>query len=331
MLVRRLQAFQALDQVDTVVFDKTGTLTQARLGLRATTMVEQREDVDAVQALQWAAALARHSLHPVSRALVAAAEQAQLQRPQQPLEQVREHRGQGLQGELIAAAGVQGRTLRLGRAQFCGLEPSDSEQVQVYLADEQGPIARFDLDEVLREGAQALIDALRQRGLRVQLLSGDRAAPVQALARRLGLAQARSQCSAQDKREWVRAEQAAGHRVLMVGDGLNDGPVLAQADVSLAVGASVPLAQAQADVVLPSGQLQAVLVLLEQGRRTQAVVRQSLAWAAVYNALGVPLAAMGWLPAWLAGLGMALSSLAVVLNAARLARHRPLAPLQTGC
>ena len=331
MLVRRLQAFQALDQVDTVVFDKTGTLTQARLGLRATTMVEQREDVDAVQALQWAAALARHSLHPVSRALVAAAEQAQLQRPQQPLEQVREHRGQGLQGELVAAAGVQGRTLRLGRAQFCGLEPSDSEQVQVYLADEQGPIARFDLDEVLREGAQALIDALRQRGLRVQLLSGDRAAPVQALARRLGLAQARSQCSAQDKREWVRAEQAAGHRVLMVGDGLNDGPVLAQADVSLAVGASVPLAQAQADVVLPSGQLQAVLVLLEQGRRTQAVVRQSLAWAAVYNALGVPLAAMGWLPAWLAGLGMALSSLAVVLNAARLARHRPLAPLQTGC
>ena len=332
MLVRRLQALQTLEQVDTVVFDKTGTLTEARLGLRETVMA--RSDVEPWQALQWAAALARHSLHPVSRALVAAVEQARLQLPQPTLEpvleQVREHQGQGLQGQLAAAPGAPSRTLRLGRAQFCGLEPSDSEQVQVYLADEQGVMARFDLDEVLREGAQALLDALRQRGLRVQLLSGDRAAPVQAVARRLGLALARSQCSAQDKREWVQSEQAAGHRVLMVGDGLNDGPVLAQADVSLAVGASVPLAQAQADVVLPSGQLQAVLVLLDQGRRTQAVVRQNLAWAAIYNALGVPLAAMGWLPAWLAGLGMALSSLAVVLNAARLSRHQPPALRQSG-
>jgi Cu2+-exporting ATPase len=332
MLVRRLQALQTLEQVDTVVFDKTGTLTEARLGLRETVMA--RSDVEPWQALQWAAALARHSLHPVSRALVAAVEQARLQLPQPTLEpvleQVREHQGQGLQGQLAAAPGAPSRTLRLGRAQFCGLEPSDSEQVQVYLADEQGVMARFDLDEVLREGAQALLDALRQRGLRVQLLSGDRAAPVQAVARRLGLGLARSQCSAQDKREWVQSEQAAGHRVLMVGDGLNDGPVLAQADVSLAVGASVPLAQAQADVVLPSGQLQAVLVLLDQGRRTQAVVRQNLAWAAIYNALGVPLAAMGWLPAWLAGLGMALSSLAVVLNAARLSRHQPPALRQSG-
>jgi Cu2+-exporting ATPase len=326
MLVRRLQAFQTLEQVDTVVFDKTGTLTQARLGLRETVMA--RSDIDALQVLQLAASLARHSLHPVSRALVAAAEQEAL--TLLPVGQVQEQQGQGVQGELAAAPGGLGRTLRLGRAQFCGLEPSDSEQVQVYLADERGLIARFDFDEVLREGAQALLDALRQSGLRVQLLSGDRAAPVRALARRLGLAQARSQCSAQDKRDWVRAEQVAGHRVLMVGDGLNDGPVLAQADVSLAVGASVPLAQAQADVVLPSGQLQAVWVLLDQSRRTQAVVRQNLAWAAVYNALGVPLAAMGWLPAWLAGLGMALSSLAVVLNAARLARHRPFDPLQTG-
>ena len=126
--------------------------------------------------------------------------------------------------------------------------------------------------------------------------------------------------------ERVQAEQAAGHRVLMVGDGLNDGPVLAQADVSLAIGSSVPLAQAQADVVLPTARLEAILHLLDQGKRTMRIVRQNLAWAALYNAVGVPLAVMGWLPAWLAGLGMALSSLCVVLNAARLARQQPFDP-----
>jgi Cu2+-exporting ATPase len=116
----------------------------------------------------------------------------------------------------------------------------------------------------------------------------------------------------------LQSLQAEGRRVAMVGDGLNDGPVLAGADVSFALGQAVPLAQSRSDFVLLGGQLTALVQTLQRSRQTLAVVRQNLVWAAVYNAACVPLAMAGWLPAWAAGLGMALSSLLVVLNALRL-------------
>jgi P-type Cu2+ transporter len=119
---------------------------------------------------------------------------------------------------------------------------------------------------------------------------------------------------------WVTALQRAGHRVAMVGDGMNDGPVLARADLSVAMGQGVPLAQQRSDFILQGGRLDAVALLLRQAGRTRRIVRQNLGWAAGYNALSVPLAVAGLMPAWLAGLGMAASSLLVVLNAARLAR-----------
>jgi Cu2+-exporting ATPase len=118
----------------------------------------------------------------------------------------------------------------------------------------------------------------------------------------------------------VQALQAQGHKVAMVGDGLNDGPVLAGADGSFALGQAVPLAQSRADFVLMGGQLSVLLPTWLRGRQTLRIVKQNLVWAAVYNAVCVPLALLGWLPAWAAGLGMALSSLLVVLNALRLAR-----------
>ena len=118
----------------------------------------------------------------------------------------------------------------------------------------------------------------------------------------------------------LETQQAAGHRVLMVGDGLNDGPVIAQANASFAFGNAVPLAQARADFIAAGGELSVIPLAIAQARRTLRVVRQNLWWAGGYNALCVPLALAGWLPPWLAGLGMAGSSLVVVLNAARLAR-----------
>jgi Cu2+-exporting ATPase len=207
---------------------------------------------------------------------------------------------------------------------------SDTQALQVCLADDHGLIARLHLDEVLRVDAAEVVSALRGAGLQVQLLSGDRDASVQHLAARVGLlpTQVRSQCTPQDKLSHLRALQAQGHRVLMVGDGLNDGPVLAQADVSMALGSGVPLAQAQADVAVPSGQLGVILLLRRQARQTLRIVRQNLIWAAVYNAVCVPLALTGALPAWAAGLGMALSSLLVVLNASRLSMS-PVAPSLT--
>ncbi|HWP12362.1 MAG TPA: HAD-IC family P-type ATPase, partial [Ramlibacter sp.] len=139
-------------------------------------------------------------------------------------------------------------------------------------------------------------------------------------AARAGIEGAFGGCSPEDKLEHVRAAQQRGERVAMVGDGVNDGPVLARADVSIAMGQAVPLAQAKSDFVVLGGQLAAVASLMRHARRTRRIVRQNLAWAAVYNAVCVPLAVVGAMPPWLAGLGMAASSLLVVANSARLAR-----------
>jgi Cu2+-exporting ATPase len=167
------------------------------------------------------------------------------------------------------------------------------------------------------------VQALQQAGIEVRLLSGDRFEAVNRMAARLGIRWARGECTPRDKLRQLEALQLRGRQVAMVGDGLNDGPVLARAHASFAFGPAVPLAQARADFVVLGDALALVPQTLLLARRTLRVVRQNLAWAAAYNAVCVPLALSGWLPAWLAGLGMALSSLLVVLNAARLSARLP--------
>lgn len=318
VLAVRLQGLESLAGIDTVIFDKTGTLTQ---GLPVLERVYSRRGVPPGDALAMAAALARHSLHPVARALL----QTQATRgtavdwvASEAVEQV----GQGVQARLSPARTSRpaSRAMRLGSADFCGAAALDHAGMQVHLADEAGWLASFALAEALRPDAAAAVAALRQAGVDVQLLSGDRNRAVQAVAQAAGIAQARAECTPQDKLAHVQQLQAGGHRVAMVGDGLNDGPVIARADVSFAFGRAVPLAQARADFIVLSDAVGAVGQTLAQARATMRIVRQNLAWAAGYNALCVPLALLGWLPAWLAGLGMAASSLVVVVNAARLGR-----------
>ena len=152
------------------------------------------------------------------------------------------------------------------------------------------------------------------------MLSGDSYAAARRVADQLGIKVVQGDCTPQNKLKHLQALQQQGRKVLMVGDGLNDGPVLARAHVSVALGQAVPLAQAQSDLVMPGGQLLMLPNMLAHARQTLRVVRQNLGWAAGYNLVCVPLALMGWLPAWLAGLGMALSSLLVIANAARLSR-----------
>ncbi len=321
VLVRRLQALQALAEVDTVVFDKTGTLTQDTMALG---QIAVRPGTPAAQALQMAAALAMHSLHPVSRALVAAAQRPLHAAPVWACQAVAETSGQGLQGWAQPQAGaprhstLPGAALRLGSAEWCGVVGSISDTLRVHLSDDKGWLASFELREALRPQAAEAVAALVQAGVQVQLLSGDGADSVARVAAEAGIAQARGGCAPADKLAALRALQAQGHQVAMVGDGLNDGPVLAGAHVSFAFGQAVPLAQAQSDFVVPGEQLLAVAHAVVLSRKTMAVVRQNLWWALLYNAACVPLAVVGWLPAWAAGLGMACSSLVVVANALRL-------------
>jgi len=313
VLVRNLQALESLAEVDTLIFDKTGTLTQD--GQRIA-QVMTAEGVTPDDALALAAGLAKHSLHPLSRALVQAYETTATAAAAD-VQDVNEIIGQGLEGRLDTR-------LRLGSAAFCALKPEgipDKARVcQVHLCSENKWLASWQLSEDVRADAAQTVQALKDLHVDVWLLSGDRPESAQQVAQQVGITQAFGACTPQDKLARMQAAQAQGARVAMVGDGLNDGPVLAGAHVSMAFGNAVPLAQSKSDLVLMGGSLLVVAQSVKLARQTLRVVRQNLVWAAAYNALCVPLAVVGLLPAWLAGLGMALSSLWVVLNSLRLTK-----------
>jgi Cu2+-exporting ATPase len=315
VLVRRLEAFEALATIDTVMFDKTGTLTRDAMVLGLTRV---REGVPVERALAMAAALAQHSLHPVSRALVAAASGAGTPF-QWETDAVAEVAGRGVSGRVWCdGVGAPPADMRLGSADFCGVKGPQAGSLQACLSDQLGWLATFELHEDVRPDAQTTVNAFQQQGVVVHLLSGDGPEAAARVAIQVGVKDFRGDCAPQDKLDFLQNSQQTGHKVAVVGDGLNDGPVLAGAHVSFAFGQAVPLAQAQADFVVLGDKLGAVVKTWQLARRTMLIVRQNLWWAAVYNAVCVPLAVVGWLPAWLAGLGMALSSLVVVLNALRL-------------
>ena len=320
VLVRRLQSIEALSDVDTVIFDKTGTLTDSAMNLKA---VNTRAGISRDQALQWAGSLAQHSLHPVSQALLSASANF----PTLEVADIKEHAGSGLEGRFdIDQKGAERLKdqFRLGSGAYCGVDASDDAKAganrRVYLADSQGWAATFEFDETLRPNALKTVDVLLGRGLTLYMLSGDTQAAAARVAQQLGLQNFHGDCSPENKLAFMKALQAEGCKVMMVGDGLNDGPTLAAAHVSVAIGAAVPLAQAQSDLVIPGAQLFLLPAMLGQAKSTLRIVKQNLAWAAIYNASCVPLALAGFLPAWLAGLGMALSSLLVIANAARLSQ-----------
>lgn len=317
VLVRKLQALESCAAIDTVIFDKTGTLTEDRMQV---VMAHTPAGVNRDEACDWAGALARHSLHPVSRAIAARFPAADW-----VASEVEEVTGRGLRGKVARLDGSEPHYLNLGAAFFCGVPVPgrDVPVLQAHLSDGEHYLAGFELDEAMRPDAAQAVDALLKLGVRVQLLSGDTGQAVAHLARRAGIEWCFGECTPEVKLEHVRRLQREGHRVMMVGDGMNDGPVLAVADASMAMGQAVPVAQARSDFIMTGNRLLTVPALVAQARRTRAVVRQNLLWAAVYNATCVPLAVFGYMPTWLAGFGMAASSLLVVANSARLARTPP--------
>jgi Cu2+-exporting ATPase len=323
VLLRRLQALQMLAKVDTVIFDKTGTLTEENFSVQRVTT---REGVLPKQALAWAAGLAAHSLHPVARSLTRAHANANanVQNEQPVLANFQEFAGQGVQATLQAVDPESGlahhKELRLGSAAFCGLPSTPQEVLHACLSDEEGWLATFEFSETLRAEALPTLRALEKMGLHIRILSGDGQASVAQVAQRLEIQDAKGNCSPEEKLRQVKLEQSHGHCVAMVGDGLNDGPVLAGADVSFALGQALPLAQSKADFGFMTSDLKPLVATFQISRQTLQIVKQNLIWAGVYNFACVPLAMLGYLPAWLAGLGMACSSLGVVLNALRLSK-----------
>ncbi|TDP84757.1 Cu2+-exporting ATPase [Aquabacterium commune] len=329
VLVRRLDALEALATVRQVYFDKTGTLTEGELSVVALVSGgashRLQETLPEAVAAQWqqAVSLAAHSQHPLSRSVVQAARDAgQAVSPGHWLD-VKELAGKG-----VEAQDAEGLTWRLGRSDWVlgpgegDLEAADAPRVWL-AAWRDGhclPATALGLrmDEVFRAEAMPAVQQLRALGCTASLLSGDHADRVHEAARHLGTDVAGAQSSPEDKLAVIAAAQQQGARVAVVGDGINDAPVLAQADVSVALDQGAALAQSQADLIVLNGRLTGLPEAVLQSRRAMRIVRQNLAWAAVYNFSCIPLALMGLLPPWAAGLGMAASSLLVVLNSLRL-------------
>lgn len=311
LLVRSTQAIETLARIDTFVFDKTGTLTLDRLALARVDPLGP-PTIDPPRALAIAAALEAGSLHPIGRALVAA---CAADRTSLEVADLVEHGGAGI----AARVRLNGRwhEARIGRADFAA---AGSQAGGVVLALDGAPVARFEFAETLRPDAGAALSALAADGAAIAMLSGDERSRVARVAALLGVADHQAQATPEDKLARIVALQREGRRVAMVGDGINDAPVLARADLSVAFATGAPLAQHHADLLLLGERMGALIDARRLARRTLRVITQNLAFAALYNAISIPLALAGLMPPWLAGLGMAASALVVVANALRLAR-----------
>ncbi|MEP7297521.1 MAG: cation-translocating P-type ATPase [Burkholderiales bacterium] len=310
VLLRRIDAIEGLARMQTLFIDKTGTLTEPQGQGVQMIRADNGERWSDAAVRSIAGSLAVWSSHPLARALA-----QQNEGDGAAWIDLGETAGLGLQ-----ARATDGSVWRLGRGPAMPVAANDSGDPETWLSRDGTPIARFRFVEVLRPDAEAAVRDLQRDGVHIALLSGDAPARVERVARLLALHDHRGGLTPQDKLDAVRAAQARGERVAMIGDGINDAPVLAQADTSLAMGEGAQIARAQADGVLVSNSLADVVRARALARQALRVVRQNLVWAAVYNAACVPLALIGWLPPWAAGLGMATSSLVVVLNSLRLAR-----------
>ncbi len=315
----RGDALETLARVTHVVFDKTGTLTRGDVRL-----VEMRvvEGITREAALALAAGLEARSEHPLARGLASVAPDAKMA----PVTALQTMRGQGVEG----TAG--NHRVRIGAPDFvaalAGPMPDPlaafaagvaATTTLVALGDARGWQALFALADTMREDAAAAIGDLHRMGITTMVLSGDRRANVDAVAQALGIADGRAELTPEAKREAIVAMQRAGAVVAMVGDGVNDAPALAQAQVSFSLSNAAPLAQWTADVVVLSDRIGLVPATLRDARRAMRILHQNFGWAIAYNALAIPAAAMGWVTPLLAAAGMAASSLVVVGNALRLA------------
>jgi Cu2+-exporting ATPase len=330
LLTTRGHALETLARATDLVFDKTGTLTHGRLSVRRVLPLGGRSEAE-VGAL--AAALEAGSEHPIAKAL------REVGAPAIAASDIRNTPGRGVEGT------IDGRKYRLGSPRFAarsetppdapasgggaypkkghehptsGHEYPEGHESWVALATDDELIAWFALADTPRADAAAALAALRQQGVRLHLLSGDAEGAVEAVAQQLGIADWHAGALPEDKLAYVKSLQDEGRIVAMVGDGINDAPVLAGAQVSIAMGEGADVAQAAADMVMLGSRLATLSEGVALARKTQRIIRENLGWALGYNLIAIPAAALGYVTPWIAGIGMSASSLLVVLNALRL-------------
>lgn len=308
ILVRNQDILEVLPAVDHVFFDKTGTLTHGAFAINRVDLLPSAAKYTYTQE-QWlnlAATLELRSEHPIAKAFRFA-----LSAPEQ-ITDCQLTIGGGL------AATWQGLAITLGSRQFCELDAS--YQAPVYLCVEQAPVLAIWLDDQLRPEVQALVATLHQRKVRVSLLTGDHSKHAEAVADQLAITQLFKGCSPEQKVEAIQQAVAAGDKVMMIGDGINDSPCFQAAHVSVALDSGSDLSKNSADVVLLHNNLQALVQLIDGAKAAKAKIRQNLGWAFGYNLIIVPLAVCGYVSPYVAVIGMSVSSILVVSNSLRLVK-----------
>lgn len=322
VLVAKGGAIEGLARATHVVFDKTGTLTYGKLRLVDSVFLGvERDAMSLSEANAISLALSSNSMHPASKAIAdALATSVPMTSVINGFTDFNEVAGGGIE------ASLNGKLFRLGRLDFAHSLHGKNYDIPAHLsamsisvlADENGVLVLYALQDSLREDAQQAIASIQKLGMKTMLLSGDRSDVVRQVAFDCGISDYQGGLSPADKHDAVKRLQADGAIVVMVGDGMNDGPVLALADVSIAMGQGAPISQSRSDLLLMSNRLPDLAYGVTVARTSLTLIRQNLGWAIFYNLIAIPAAVTGFLEPWHAALGMSLSSLLVVLNGLRL-------------
>lgn len=318
LIIRNQDALETSPRIDEVIFDKTGTLTLAKLALTSSS-IDPKSNMSAKELYHLAASLEQFSEHPIAQAITAG--QLNLSEPQH----FQVIKGMGTRGE------VEGRQLKIGSINFFGKAPSahlnaEAEEraalgeTVIWFGWDEKPIAFFTLSDQLNPTASSAIGNLRQKGILVSLLSGDTPTTSAAIAQRLGLEKFIGFCTPDKKAEIIKNKQHWGEKVAMVGDGVNDAPALAQADLSFTAFGGTDIAGETSDVILTKPDLTLVPWFIQLASKSRRIIIENLAWAFAYNLVSVPLAAMGIISPIIAAAAMATSSVLVVFNSLRLQR-----------
>ncbi len=309
MLVARSHALEVMPQIDTVIFDKTGTLTTGVLSLQ---LQLSEDDSKAVLYRQIAHSLELQSEHPVARALVSA-EIENLQ-----VDNFHNLAGQGIRGDIDGITYYLGNQSYIAEFATVPQQQLDKQLQAVHLAKSGQWLASFCFSDPLKDDAIQTVQQLQGSGIDVRILSGDRFAYVESIAQQLGISHFDAEQFPDDKLNVMKQLQSAGHKVAMVGDGINDAPVLAAADLSISLSVGTDLARASSDMIINGGLLSPLGDAMRITRKMMSIIRQNFTWAITYNIVAVPFSMAGLVQPWLAAIGMSLSSLFVVLNALRL-------------